>query len=107
MKILLTVCSLRFCGKKQKILSSINLGGSIVLKIIMINILEVSKLQDKLNITTEQVPCASCGNTSTKNNKVYIIVIKPHGQESYLPLCKNCLEQLNMAFELETLPQEE
>lgn len=70
----------------------------------MINILEVSKLQDKLNTAAEQVPCASCGEVSTKNNKVYIVVIKPHGQESYLPLCKNCLEQLNMAFELETLP---
>ena len=72
----------------------------------MINILEVSKLQDKLNIATEQVPCASCGEVSTENNKVYIVVIKPHGQESYLPLCKKCLEQLNMAFELETLPQD-
>lgn len=92
---------------KTKILSSINLGGSIVLKRIMINILEVSKLQDKLNVVTEQVPCASCGEVSAENNKVYIVAIKPHGQESYLPLCKNCLEQLNMAFELETLPQEE
>lgn len=69
----------------------------------MINVIEVSKLQDKINIPYDKTCCISCGSLYSLNNKIYIVDIKNYEGENYIPLCKDCLEQLKLNIELETL----
>ena len=73
----------------------------------MVSITEVSKMQDKINISYEKVCCISCGEEYSKENKVYILNIKNYNGENYIPLCRKCLDAVQLNYELETLEKGE
>ena len=67
-------------------------------RIVMIDIVNIDKIQDQLNIPSDKVVCMSC---SESGKKMYVIKLKNNYGENILPICKECLERLELGIELE------
>ena len=66
----------------------------------MIDIVGINKMQDKLNTSPDKVVCMSC---LENGKKMYIIKLKNNYGENLLPICKECLERLELGIELENI----